>query len=266
MLVYWRAIPQTISFYNLEPSYLEMPRRGCIAETWLRRGCTPALPRCGCTTALPRRGCTDVLLQRWDMAALLYPTFVLSDLGHDNFTKLLYFLWLLLSYAHIFNYFFFRRGNIIIIIILVKTTFFFRWTNPSLGGTIRNHLKEWLRKQKWQNHFSRPFPLNVFTTVNYNFFMFYLCLISNCIPIPIQLHHDNESCIKLAQNSKFHKRSRHITINTHFLHKQVEKNTIQLVYCSTKNMIANFLTKAIPWPKDDFCVFHSGLHYVDDII
>jgi hypothetical protein len=29
--------------------------------------------------------------------------------------------------------------------------------NPSLGGTIRKHFKEWLRNQKWPNHFIEPF-------------------------------------------------------------------------------------------------------------
>ncbi len=85
------------------------------------------------------------------------------------------------------------------------------------------------------------------------------------IPIPIHLHRDNQSCIKIAQNSKFHKRSRHIIMGAHFFHKQVEKNTVQLIYCSTKNMIANFLTKAVPWPKDEFSIFHNGIHYVDNI-
>jgi hypothetical protein len=59
VLVCWRAVPQTISFYNPEPSYLEMPR-------------------CGCTTAMLRHGSTEcnhfgnvtTSLQRWDMAAL----------------------------------------------------------------------------------------------------------------------------------------------------------------------------------------------------
>jgi hypothetical protein len=35
--------------------------------------------------------------------------------------------------------------------------------NPSLGGTTMNHLKEWLRNQKWPKHFPRPFLKNVFT-------------------------------------------------------------------------------------------------------
>jgi hypothetical protein len=39
--------------------------------------------------------------------------------------------------------------------------------NSSLGDTTGNHLKEWLKNQKWFNHFLGPFPLNVFTTINF---------------------------------------------------------------------------------------------------
>ncbi len=70
VLVYWRVVPQTISFYNPEPSYtrsslmayaercrdeVALPRHGCIAETsW--RGCTVKMPRHGCATETPRHG------------------------------------------------------------------------------------------------------------------------------------------------------------------------------------------------------------------
>jgi hypothetical protein len=67
VLVCWRAVPQTISFYNPEPSYLEMSRRGYTA----------ALLQCCqvCTVA-----CCNT--ETWQQ--LLVPTFVLSDPGHDN--------------------------------------------------------------------------------------------------------------------------------------------------------------------------------------
>jgi len=35
----------------------------------------------------------------------------------------------------------------------------------SLGGTIQNHLKEWLRNQKRPILFPRPFTLKVFTII-----------------------------------------------------------------------------------------------------
>lgn len=76
---------------------------------------------------------------------------------------------------------------------------------------------------------------------------------------PIQLNCDNQSCIKLAHNPKPHDRSKHIAIRYHFLHEQVDLQTIQLVYCSTTEMLVDFLTKALPRPKYKFCVYHSGL-------
>jgi hypothetical protein len=45
--------------------------------------------------------------------------------------------------------------------------------NPSLGGTIENHPKEWLWNQKWPNHFPRPFILNLFTAIIIIFYHFY---------------------------------------------------------------------------------------------
>jgi hypothetical protein len=40
------------------------------------------------------------------------------------------------------------------------------WANPSLGGTTRNHLEEWLKNKKQPNHFPGPFSLKFFTTIN----------------------------------------------------------------------------------------------------
>jgi hypothetical protein len=51
----------------------------------------------------------------------------------------------------------------------LKLSRFGEQPNPSLGGTTRNHLKEWLKNQKWPNHFHSPFSLNVFTIINFLF-------------------------------------------------------------------------------------------------
>jgi hypothetical protein len=56
--------------------------------------------------------------------------------------------------------------------------------NPSLGGTTRNHLKEWLKNQKHPNHFSRPFSLNVLTSINY----YYLGLSIACSNIWLEVY------------------------------------------------------------------------------
>jgi len=58
------------------------------------------------------------------------------------------------------------------------------WVNPSLGGTTRNHLKEWLRNQKWSNHFLGPNPLNIFISIS----SFFLCLSIACINIWFEVY------------------------------------------------------------------------------
>jgi hypothetical protein len=70
VLVCWRAVPQTISFYNPEPSYLEMPRRGyTVALLQCCQICTAAC----CNTS------RSTLLHAATLTALLVPTFVLSN-------------------------------------------------------------------------------------------------------------------------------------------------------------------------------------------
>ncbi len=58
------------------------------------------------------------------------------------------------------------------------------WVNPSLGGTTRNHFKEWLRNQKWSNHFLGPNPLNTFITIIF----FSLCLSIACTNIWFEVY------------------------------------------------------------------------------
>ncbi len=82
VLVCWRAIPQTISFYNPEPSHLEMPRRGCTVALLQRcQVCTAACynaARFALLDAATLPGLHCYMLQHCDMAAQLVPTFVLS--------------------------------------------------------------------------------------------------------------------------------------------------------------------------------------------
>jgi hypothetical protein len=60
----------------------------------------------------------------------------------------------------------------------LKLSRFGEQRNPSLGGTTRNHFKEWLKNQKGPNHFHWPFSLNVFTTIY--IFIYLSCLSTTC--------------------------------------------------------------------------------------
>ena len=42
---------------------------------------------------------------------------------------------------------------------------------------------------------------------------------------------------------------KHIDVHFHFIRWIIENKKIKLVYCLTKDMVANVLTKALPSPK-----------------
>ena len=56
------------------------------------------------------------------------------------------------------------------------------------------------------------------------------------------IYEDNQAAISMARTPKFHGRSKHIAIKYHFIREQVANGKIDVRYCNTKEMIADFLT------------------------
>ena len=59
----------------------------------------------------------------------------------------------------------------------------------------------------------------------------------------------NQSCVKLATNPVMHKRFTHIDRKYHFIGKEVDDNSVQLVYTPTNKLPADLLTKSLPYMK-----------------
>lgn len=67
---------------------------------------------------------------------------------------------------------------------------------------------------------------------------------------PMVLFSDNQSAIKLVHNPKFHKRTKHIDIQYHYVREQQEfKKVVKVSYISTHNQIANIFTNALSTEK-----------------
>lgn len=64
------------------------------------------------------------------------------------------------------------------------------------------------------------------------------------------IYEDNQSAICMSKNPQFHGRAKHIGIKYHFIREQVEKGTVVLKYCPSKDMVADMLTKGLT--KDQF--------------
>ena len=52
--------------------------------------------------------------------------------------------------------------------------------------------------------------------------------------------------VALTKDGSYHARTKHIDIQYHFICFEVQKKSINLIYCPTENMTADILTKALP--------------------
>jgi hypothetical protein len=77
------------------------------------------------------------------------------------------------------------------------------------------------------------------------------------ITLPSILYCDNQSCIALAKNPKFHERSKHIDIKYHFLREKVESKLIQFEFTPTTEMWAGHPNKVITQTQASCLCFSS---------
>jgi hypothetical protein len=65
----------------------------------------------------------------------------------------------------------------------------------------------------------------------------------------VEIHEDNESCIKLANNPQEFNRTRHIQVKYHFIRQLVRENKIKLLPINTKYQLADIFTKGVNAPR-----------------
>lgn len=65
------------------------------------------------------------------------------------------------------------------------------------------------------------------------------------VELPTRILEDNQGAICIAQNSVINSRSKHIDIKMHYIRERVAEGSINLVYCNTKEMVADIFTKPL---------------------
>ena len=62
------------------------------------------------------------------------------------------------------------------------------------------------------------------------------------------LYADNQGVIQLAKDPKFHRRTKHISVQYHWSCKAIEYRCIHVVYIPTGKMAADGFTRPLPAP------------------
>jgi hypothetical protein len=73
------------------------------------------------------------------------------------------------------------------------------------------------------------------------------------LPRPMEIFTDSQGALAITCNPVNRERTKHIDIQYHFTRDLVEKGEIVFRYVTTKNQIADFLTKALPTNKFEMC-------------
>ena len=76
---------------------------------------------------------------------------------------------------------------------------------------------------------------------------------------PTTLFSDNQSAIALTKEHQYHARTKHIDIRFHFIRWIVDNGKLQLIYCPTKEMVADAPTKALLSTKVKYFADAFGL-------
>jgi len=74
---------------------------------------------------------------------------------------------------------------------------------------------------------------------------------------PMTIMEDNQGAIAMTKNPIGHRRTKHIDIKYHFVREQVQRGTLQIKYCCSKEMLADLFTK--PLTKGQFEYLRSKL-------
>ena len=70
-----------------------------------------------------------------------------------------------------------------------------------------------------------------------------------CSTSQIEIKCDNQSAIRLTNNSELHRRSKHIELKHFYVRQEQLKKNVKIVYIDSLNQVADGLTKGLPRPR-----------------